>query len=121
MDDTDTIHIEGVFSVYARRLFESTYTLLLNNSENKNIVVNLAAVDCIDSSALGMLIELREHALAKNQRVHLSNPNARVRQVLDIACFHKLFFITNDHCTAKVEIAAIAQVSHEAYSASALA
>lgn len=93
VDETTTIHIEGVFSLHAYRHFESAYSPIVNCPKNKNIVVNLAAVEGIDSSALGMLIELRQHAQAGKKLVHLSNPNDRVRQILNIACFHKLFDI----------------------------
>lgn len=96
IDDTSaTIHITGHFSFHARRNFESAYTPLLNNSNNiKNIIINFAKVEYIDSSALGMLLILRQHALANNISIHLSGTDGSTRQILDNACFAKLFTLS---------------------------
>jgi len=104
VNDTATISLKGVFSVYARRNFNSTYVFVLNKAEIKNIVVNLAAVKFMDSSALGMLLELREYAGAVNQLVCLSNPIENVKQMLNIACFYKLFSIVDDVSLAKQKV-----------------
>ena len=48
-------------------------------------------MDYLDSSALGMLLMLREKAQAANKTVVLSNCRGAARQVLDIANFGKLF------------------------------
>lgn len=66
---------------------------LLNDDTVTLIEISLAEVDYLDSSALGMLLMLRERALTANKQVALSNPNKMVSQVLDIANFHKLFTI----------------------------
>ena len=48
----------------------------------------------MDSSALGMLLILRERAAEMKVEVTLTNPRETVRQVLGVANFHKLFKIT---------------------------
>ena len=56
--------------------------------------IDLGEVDYLDSSALGMLLMLREKAQAANKKIVLSNCKGSVRQVLEIANFGKLFTIT---------------------------
>ncbi len=53
--------------------------------------VNLAGADYMDSSALGMLLLLREHATSCAGRVVLQHPRPEVKRVLDIARFEALF------------------------------
>ena len=47
----------------------------------------------MDSSALGMLLLLREFAGGDDADIQLVSPNAEIRNVLDIANFGKLFTI----------------------------
>lgn len=56
--------------------------------------LDLSGVDYLDSSALGMLILLRERAHSTGKKVILSGPNAAVRGILEIANFNKLFTIS---------------------------
>ena len=55
--------------------------------------VNLAGASYMDSSALGMLLLLREHATAHGGQVVLVGQDAGVQRVLTIANFDKLFRI----------------------------
>jgi anti-anti-sigma factor len=48
-------------------------------------------VDYIDSSALGMLLMLREKANGARKKLALASPRGVVKQALDIAHFEKLF------------------------------
>lgn len=57
------------------------------------ILVDLGKVAYLDSSALGMLLMLRDKARAHNRPVALANCTGSVKQVLDIANFGKLFAI----------------------------
>jgi len=95
-NDTAIISLKGVFSVHARHQFKSSYLFVMNKAGIKNIVVNLASVTFMDSSALGMLLELRQSAGVFNRIVFLSNPIEHVNKMLNIACFHKLFSIVKD-------------------------
>jgi HptB-dependent secretion and biofilm anti anti-sigma factor len=56
-------------------------------------VVDFGRVDYLDSSALGMLLLLREKAEAAGKKVSLANLSGTVKQVLEIANFGKLFTI----------------------------
>jgi anti-anti-sigma factor len=87
------IRLSGRFDFSAHRVFRESYTPPLEAGEVAEVEIDFAQVDYLDSSALGMLLMLREKAQAANKRVSLSNCHGAVRQVLDIANFGKLFAI----------------------------
>ena len=89
-----TVDIMGRFDFSAHRGFKEAYDPLLGNSSVTAIVIDLSGVDYMDSSALGMLLMLRERAQGVSKKVSLSRPNHTVSQILDIANFAKLFSIS---------------------------
>lgn len=90
--DSATITLAGRFSLYDRWRFESAYKNL--DAAIKRIVIDLAHVEYIDSSALGMLLVLRKHAQAEHIQLYLENPTEVVSKVFEVACFTKLFNIS---------------------------
>lgn len=91
--NTATINMTGRFDFNVQRDFKEAYDPQLNNTAVSAIEVNLAGVDYLDSSALGMLLMLRERAAAAGKGLKLCKPGAGVAQILDIANFSKLFTI----------------------------
>jgi anti-anti-sigma factor len=91
---TSTISLSGSFSHQDRSRFESQYLSLLENEVTEKLIINLADVKHIDSSALGILLMLRNQAEVAKKVLHLSNPSDVVRMIFEIACFPKLFTIT---------------------------
>lgn len=89
-----TICLGGRFDFNAYADFKDVYTQLVQDAKVTAIDVNLASVEYLDSSALGMLLMLRHRALEVNKSVTLSKPNQGVAQVLNIAKFSKMFLIT---------------------------
>jgi anti-anti-sigma factor len=87
------IRLNGRFDFSAHRIFRESYTPSLDAGSVSELEIDLAQVDYLDSSALGMLLMLREKAQAANKKVVLSNCRGSVRQVLEIANFGKLFTI----------------------------
>ena len=59
----------------------------------RQIEVDLAGVGYVDSSALGMLLMLRDKARMVGRPVVIAGAQGSVRQVLEIANFAKLFSI----------------------------
>lgn len=57
----------------------------------RKIVVDLRNTAYIDSAALGMLLILRDKALAAGQSVGIASAPGTVREILRIANFEKLF------------------------------
>jgi len=84
----------GRFDFNAHREFKEAYSTLLADSSVQSMEINLSGVAYLDSSALGMLLMLRERAQAANKQISLSQPNPTVVKILDIANFNKLFTIS---------------------------
>ena len=56
-------------------------------------MLDLRGTTYIDSAALGMLLQLREHAGGKRQAVRLANAQPVIRDILTVANFDRLFTI----------------------------
>ena len=91
--NTATINMSGRFDFNVQREFKETYDLYLGDAAVGAIDINLAGVDYLDSSALGMLLMLRERSAAAGKSLKLCKPGAGVSQILEIANFSKLFTI----------------------------
>ncbi len=81
------ISINGRFDFTAHQDFIKAYKS--DEKGEKAYVVDLRNADYMDSSAMGMLLQLREYAA--QHRVALKNANDTVMEVLRIANFGKLF------------------------------
>lgn len=88
-----TIHMNGRFDFNAHRAFKEAYDPLLQQKGVSSIEINLSGVEYMDSSALGMLLLLRERSETEGKTVALVRPNNTLMQILDIANFKKLFTI----------------------------
>jgi anti-anti-sigma factor len=88
------LSLAGRFDFNSHREFKTAYTTLLSDGTIQTLEVNLSAVDYLDSSALGMLLMLRERTQTAGKEVSLSKPNPTVVKILDIANFGKLFKIS---------------------------
>lgn len=82
------IEIRGRFDFSIHKAFRDAYK---NITTARQFVVDLTHVEYMDSAALGMLLLLREHAIAHSAKVTLSRPRTDVKRVLDIANFGRLF------------------------------
>ena len=88
-----TLRLEGRFDFNASREFRDSYERILARREIESIDVDLSAVNYLDSSALGMLLLLREKAEPTGVKLALVNSRGAVRQILEVANFHKLFVL----------------------------
>ena len=57
----------------------------------KNVVINLKDTHYMDSTALGLLLELRAFATNHNCSIHLINMNDVVLEIFRVLNFHKIF------------------------------
>ena len=60
-------------------------------SDINSIVVDMSEVDYLDSSALGMLLVLRDKVGEKQSAVQIKGAKPEVKKILEIANFDKLF------------------------------
>lgn len=88
------IQLQGRFDFGAHREFKTSYEAPLGALDIRELEIDMGGVEYLDSSALGMLLLLRERADGARKSVTLSNCRGAVRQVLDTANFGKLFQIT---------------------------
>lgn len=88
------IRLQGRFDFNTHREFRENTEGAVNNAQVKDITVDFTGTDYLDSSALGMLLMLRDKCGALGKKVALANCRGPVKQVLDIANFGKLFEIS---------------------------
>lgn len=86
---TATIKINGRFDFSLHNDFRKSYKDI-SLSAGKYIV-DLRNTDYLDSSALGMLLLLKEHAESQSSSVNLVNFSEDIKEILTIASFDKLF------------------------------
>ncbi|MFA7290615.1 MAG: STAS domain-containing protein [Rhodocyclaceae bacterium] len=87
------VKLSGRFDFNAHREFRAAYEQVVADASVRTLNIDMAGVEYLDSSALGMLLMLRDKAGAANKALTLSNVRGAVKQVLDIANFGKLFRI----------------------------
>ena len=88
-----SVFLVGQFDFNAHKAFRLACQELLDNSGVTDIEIDFDQVPYLDSSALGMLLLLKERASHAGKSLALVNCKETVRQVLEIACFNKLFTI----------------------------
>ncbi|MFJ4348188.1 STAS domain-containing protein [Pseudomonas sp. NPDC089401] len=87
-----TIKIKGRFDFGKHQEFRDAYERQAKKPES--VVVDLKDTTYLDSSALGMLLLLRDHAGGDDSRVSVVNAGSDVRKILAISNFDKLFAIS---------------------------
>ncbi len=93
-DGRSVIRLTGRFDFNAHREFRDAVDQVLKNDGPQEIQVDFSGVDYLDSSALGMLLMLRDKARSAGKNVSLANCRGAVKQVIEIANFGKLFSIS---------------------------
>ncbi len=64
-----------------------------DNSSAKKFIINLRNTKYMDSSALGMLLQLQEHLGGDSSSIHIRNGDSNIREILAIANFDKMMQI----------------------------
>ncbi|TVQ70051.1 MAG: anti-sigma factor antagonist [Chromatiaceae bacterium] len=93
---TLVIQVRGRFDFSLHKEFRQAY----KNSEGASrYVVDLMGTEYVDSSALGMLLLLREFASDHGGEVVLRSGPGEVRKILEIANFPRIFRIEDGAAT----------------------
>ena len=87
-----TIAIKGRFDFAKHQEFRDAYEKL--QTKPQSVVVDLKEATYLDSSALGMLLMLRDYAGGDESDIRVINCSLDVSKTLDISNFDKLFDIT---------------------------
>lgn len=93
MEGKTIIKLTGRFDFASHKDFRNACSEALLAGGNGEIEVDLGDVDYLDSSALGMLLLLREKARAAQRDVTLTNCRGTVQHILKVANLGKLFSI----------------------------
>jgi anti-anti-sigma factor len=86
------IDIRGRFDYKVSKDFRDAYRHIPGRA-GITYQVDLRDVDYMDSSALGMLLLLREHAISRSGVVIIQYPNETIDKILRVANFEQLFEI----------------------------
>ncbi|MQT36901.1 MAG: STAS domain-containing protein [Pseudomonas helleri] len=86
-----TIAIKGRFDFAKHQEFRAAYEKSVPKPDS--VVVDLKEATYIDSSALGMLLLLRDHVGGDDAQIQVINSSNDVRKTLTISNFNKLFDI----------------------------
>ena len=88
-DRVVTITISGRFDFDLHQEFRQAFEHA--EDEDASYVIDLAQAEYMDSSALGMLLLLRERAGGDRADISIVNCSPAINKILTISNFHKLF------------------------------
>ncbi|MFY0665870.1 MAG: STAS domain-containing protein [Natronospirillum sp.] len=84
-----TIQVTGRFDFSSHQEFRKLYESA--PADVKQYVIDMTDATYLDSSALGMLLLLRDHAGGDNANIRIVNSNPDVKKILTISNFGQLF------------------------------
>lgn len=85
--------LDGRFDFNSHVAFNQSADSLLKNTSVNELELDLENVKYIDSSAMGMLLLLKERAKGVSKSITLVNCKGAVAQVLELSNFRRLFTI----------------------------
>lgn len=89
------ISIKGRFNFEMHSQFRSAYQEDASaEKRSRRFVIDLSGTEYIDSSALGMLLLLREEAGTNESDIEIVNARPEIKKILETANFQRLFKIT---------------------------
>lgn len=86
-----TIQIKGKFDFNLVQAFRSAYSEIGN--ETPKVVVDLRETDYMDSSALGMLLNMKKSLGETVTSIQIANCRPQIKKILQISRFDKKFDI----------------------------
>ena len=84
-----TLKVSGRFDFSLHNEFRKAYKGL--GVSGGEYIVDLGTTEYLDSSALGMLLLLKEYAESESSKVKITNGSPEILEILNIASFDKLF------------------------------
>lgn len=91
--DVVVLGLEGQLTSKDRSEFVEMIPSLLGEGKG-SVRVDLKNLVYMDSVGLGMMITLRDEAEKKGMVTAIANPTGDVKELLEMACFDRLFEIT---------------------------
>lgn len=94
INGTLTIEVMGSFDLSVYDEFHQCYPSDL--SEIRAVVIDLSHTDYIDSTAIGMVLSLRQAMGGDSANISLLNPNENVARLLEVAQLKQLMPIKSE-------------------------
>lgn len=91
-DGVVNISVNGRFDFNVYQEFRDAYKQV-DNPASTQYVINLSGTEYMDSSALGMLLLLRERAGGDSSKIKINGSNAEIKKIFSISNFDRLFEI----------------------------
>lgn len=89
-DNIVTIKISGRFDFAVQNEFRDCY-YNVRPSEKPEFVINMSSANYMDSSALGMLLMMREYLGGNEANISITNCSPDIKNILTVANFQSLF------------------------------
>lgn len=86
------ISIKGKFDFSLVQEFRQAYSHI--GDSQPTVIIDLRETEYLDSSALGMLLNMRKALGSSVKGIQLVNARPEVRRILDISRFDKMFVIS---------------------------
>lgn len=86
-----TIAISGNFDFNVVQEFRKAYVDI--DADEADVTIDMREAEYMDSSALGMLLNMKKHLGGDNAEVRIINCRPQIKKILDISRFDKKFKI----------------------------
>jgi len=87
---TITIKVNGRFDFAVQNEFRDCY-YNVNDGQDAKFIIDMSGTNYMDSSALGMLLMMREYLGGNDANISISNTSADIKNILTVANFQSLF------------------------------
>ena len=84
-----TIEVEGRFDFSTHQEFRKAYEV--TDAKPRKFVIDMRGANYLDSSALGMLLLLRDYAGGDTAQISISHCSPEVKNILTVSNFDQLF------------------------------
>jgi len=88
-DGVAVLAVSGRLSFYSRKVFQTVMKSAANTKRN-HVIVNLEAVEYLDSAALGLLVLSQANLSLKGIEMSLVGPRGPVKEILEMANISQL-------------------------------
>lgn len=99
-DGTIVASVRGEVDLHNSPELRTQILDLLTKHETKKMVLNLAQVPYMDSSAIAVLVEALQRMRKVGGKIALTNLQPRVKSLIDIARLNSIFVIAADEAEA---------------------
>ena len=90
-----TIRVSGRFDFAVQNEFRDCYYNSTNNQDElPKFIIDMSGTNYMDSSALGMLLMMREYLGGNSADITIANSSADIKNILTVANFQSLFNMT---------------------------